>query len=168
MCDHPFLILTRSDVKKIDELERTLDRFLFDRKKSQAEVEDGPHFEIIINDKNEEVRVPIRVEGDTSVEIERKRKYKEELLTMIKANNIGNCPICLEHIDDAVVTICLHLFCRMCMKNIMRNQHCCAICRQYLAKEDVMSLPRENEFSIKDWQAQYKRSAKINQLFQIL
>ena len=37
MCDHPFLILTRSDVKSIDELERTLDKFLFDRVEVQSE-----------------------------------------------------------------------------------------------------------------------------------
>ncbi len=45
-----------------------------------------------------------------------KKKYKEEIIEKIKKNDIGDCPVCLEKIDDAVITSCLHILCRLCMR----------------------------------------------------
>lgn len=39
--------------------------------------------------------------------------------------------------------------------------------RQYITKEDYMSLPRESNFSI-DWKANYVRSSKIEKLMEFL
>jgi DNA repair protein RAD5 len=70
------------------------------------------------------------------------------------------CPVCLDKIDDAMVTCCLHVLCRLCAHGILTNSSQCPYCRRYLTKDDLMTLPRESSFSL-DWRKEYKRSSKL-------
>ena len=50
VCDHPFLLYTRSDVKDIKYLGETLEKFLISRRMLSKETDNEQYMEIIMND----------------------------------------------------------------------------------------------------------------------
>lgn len=50
VCDHPFLLYTRSDVKDIKNLGETLEKFLISRRMRSKETDNEQYMEIIMND----------------------------------------------------------------------------------------------------------------------
>ncbi|CAD8173135.1 unnamed protein product [Paramecium pentaurelia] len=149
ICDHPLLITSRSDVKNIDQLEEQIDKFLSNQALDREDQE-----ELLMNDQQVQI-------------CQDKQQYKQEVLRRVKENDIPPCPVCLEQVEDTIVTICLHFLCRLCLYGILANSSECPYCRQYLTKQDTMTLPRESSFSL-NWKENYKRSSKIEKVMQIL
>ncbi|KAM3138535.1 hypothetical protein pb186bvf_009287 [Paramecium bursaria] len=146
ICDHPYLITTRSDVKNITQLEESLDLFIHQRQNKSTQT---------------------GLAEDVLYTPDEQLKYKNEIIRQIKENEQIICPVCLDPIDDAVVSRCLHLLCRLCMSGVLSHNSLCPCCRQFLRKDDFMTLPRESQFSV-DWKQDYKRSSKLERLFEIL
>jgi DNA repair protein RAD5 len=146
VCDHPFLIYTRNDVVGLDKLEKGLEKFLeqrlnenFEREEQEkALLNNHSHFEPIVDEESNRESV-LQVKRATSLN----RQFFEKTIEKIKNNEVGKCPICLdEEIDDAVVTVCLHIMCRLCLTKSIENSMCCPICRTLVTKEDFMTVPR--------------------------
>lgn len=75
------------------------------------------------------------------------------------------CPVCLDDLEDATVTVCLHIMCRLCTTRALAVSRSCPFCRYPLAKTDIMSLPRKNKFAY-NLETDYKRSSKIEKLME--
>ncbi|XP_078441095.1 DNA/RNA helicase protein isoform X2 [Wolffia australiana] len=86
-CDHPFLVMSRGDTQEFSDLNKLAKRFLR-----------GGHGSSNIDQKD----VPSSA-------------YVEELVDELRKGEKGECPICLEAFEDAVLTPCAHCLCRECL-----------------------------------------------------
>lgn len=59
------------------------------------------------------------------------RAYVQEVVEEIRKGEQGECPICLEAFEDAVLTPCAHRLCRECLLSSWRNSTSglCPVCR---------------------------------------
>lgn len=59
------------------------------------------------------------------------RAYIQEVVEELKKGEQGECPICLEAFEDAVLTPCAHRLCRECLLSSWRNaaSGLCPVCR---------------------------------------
>lgn len=59
------------------------------------------------------------------------RAYVQEVLEELRKGEGGECPICLEVFEDAVLTPCAHRLCRECLLSSWRNASSglCPVCR---------------------------------------
>jgi DNA repair protein RAD5 len=59
------------------------------------------------------------------------KAYVEEVVKEIRNGERGECPICLESVDDAVLTPCAHHMCRECLLASWRSSlgGSCPVCR---------------------------------------
>ncbi|XP_062105253.1 DNA repair protein RAD5A isoform X2 [Humulus lupulus] len=92
-CDHPFLVMSRGDTQEFSDLSKLAKRFL---KGSKNSVE------------GEDKDVPSKA-------------YVQEVLEELRNGEQGECPICLEAFEDAVLTPCAHRLCRECLLASWRN-----------------------------------------------
>jgi hypothetical protein len=115
-------------------------------------------------DGDKEIRVKV---NQKRKDIEKMQGYKEELLRQIRSEELGNCPVCLEKLEDTMITPCLHVVCRLCMYGILKNSSACPNCRLFLTKEDFLTVPREDAFSF-DWKVNYRPSTKIKKIVELV
>jgi DNA repair protein RAD5 len=61
------------------------------------------------------------------------RAYVEEVVEELRKGEQGECPICLEAFEDAVLTPCAHRLCRECLLASWRNSRSglCPVCRYF-------------------------------------
>lgn len=176
ICDHPYLILTRSDYVNKEKLEETLKKFVERRlteknssKTLQNTENDIPanhnqlpanHFEILYDEaSNQEIIINL----DKKKEHKFNEKYFEEVISKIKNNEIENCVVCLGEIEDAVITLCLHVTCRLCLIRSLESNGMCPFCRKLLTREDFMTVPRDSKFDI-DLDSKFRRSSKLEKM----
>lgn len=59
------------------------------------------------------------------------RAYIQEVVEELRKGEQGECPICLEAFEDAVLTPCAHRLCRECLLASWRNaaSGLCPVCR---------------------------------------
>lgn len=59
------------------------------------------------------------------------RAYVQEVMEELRKGEDGECPICLEVFEDAVLTPCAHRLCRECLLASWRNLNSglCPVCR---------------------------------------
>lgn len=59
------------------------------------------------------------------------RAYVQEVVEELRKGEQGECPICLEAFEDAVLTPCAHRLCRECLLASWRNPNSglCPVCR---------------------------------------
>lgn len=59
------------------------------------------------------------------------RAYIQEVVQELRKGEQGECPICLEAFEDAVLTSCAHRLCRECLLASWRNSNSglCPVCR---------------------------------------
>jgi DNA repair protein RAD5 len=100
-CDHPFLVLSRGDTQEFADLNKLAKRFLHGGNGA--------------------------VNGDSSLP---SRAYIEEVVQELQKGE-GECPICLEAFEDAVLTPCAHRLCRECLLSSWRSASAglCPVCR---------------------------------------
>ncbi|XP_062219185.1 DNA repair protein RAD5A isoform X4 [Phragmites australis] len=91
-CDHPFLVLSRGDTQEFADLNKLVKRFLHGGNGA--------------------------VNGDSSCLPS--RAYIEEVVQELQKGE-GECPICLEAFEDAVLTSCAHRLCRECLLSSWRS-----------------------------------------------
>ncbi|KAL4474868.1 hypothetical protein ABPG74_001564 [Tetrahymena malaccensis] len=188
ICDHIFLLTTRGDVTNTDGLEQKIKSFVDRRNKAlkeqteqiekkgksvylqnqqnQLELLEGTngsieskhsHFEVILDENNIEQRIEI----PDNFNFDYSEVYLNKVVEDIKYNKITSCNICLEDMEDAVLTACLHVSCRLCAIRSIEFTGMCPICRKFITKEDIMTVPRNNRFTF-DPSQKYIRSSKIN------
>jgi len=90
--------------------------------------------------------------------------YVQEVVEELRKGEQGECPICLEAFEDAVLTPCAHRLCRECLLASFRNatSGLCPVCRYYQAiivldifyltlKEGSSKLSSLQYFSDESW-----------------
>ncbi|XP_066321736.1 LOW QUALITY PROTEIN: DNA repair protein RAD5A-like [Miscanthus floridulus] len=139
-CDHPFLVMSRGDTQEFADLNKLAKRFL--RGGNGA------------------------VNGDSSCIPS--RAYIEEVVQELQKGE-GECPICLEAFEDAVLTPCAHRLCRECLLSSWRSATAglCPVCRKSMSKQDLITAPTDNRFQI-DVEKNWVESSKISALLQEL
>lgn len=140
-CDHPFLVMSRGDTQEFSDLNKLAKRFL---KGSQdgtdGEVKDVPS-----------------------------RAYIQEVVEELRKGEHGECPICLEAFEDAVLTPCAHRLCRECLLASWRNTSSgfCPVCRKTISKQDLITAPTDSRFQVdieKNWVESSKVTALLHEL----
>ena len=153
-CDHPFLAQSRADTSSsISALSKHV-------KRRAAEGGGGQHIDALVNKIQESLEPQVGPNDPTRDTPESEKDSSSE------------CPICLEPLDDTVVTACAHEFCRECILTLLshvRTTAPCPLCREPVTRKDLMTLPRHNRFEhdIQD-ESMWKSSAKLNALIQEL
>ncbi|TLS30429.1 hypothetical protein PpBr36_02920 [Pyricularia pennisetigena] len=97
------------------------------------------------------------------------RQILEEALRLLVESQ-DDCAVCLDTLDDPVITHCKHAFCRKCIMQVVGVQHKCPLCRTELsedklvepAKEDVDSSVQVDDFD------ELAGSSKTDALLKIL
>ena len=79
--------------------------------------------------------------------------------------------VCLDPLDDAVVTECGHIFCRECILAAIGRARLtqCPYCRAIVYKDRLKTLPRASRFAVdiedeKQWRSSAKVSALLSEL----
>lgn len=172
ICDHPYLMLTRSDYVNKEKLEETLRRFVEKRLASripktvegeeQKDQEKLGHFEIFYDEVlNQELVVNMNKKAEHTFN----EKFFNEVVGQLKNNEVENCAVCLGDLEDSVITLCLHITCRLCLVRSLETSGMCPLCRKIITKEDYMTVPRDNKFDI-DLDSKFKRSSKLQFLME--
>ncbi|XP_024376643.1 DNA repair protein RAD5A isoform X1 [Physcomitrium patens] len=93
------------------------------------------------------------------------KAFVEEVVKDLQTGQKGECPICLESMEDAVLTPCAHRLCRDCLFASWRSYGGgpCPICRQTLTRQDIITAPSESRFQV-DVEANWTDSCKVNAL----
>lgn len=140
-CDHPFLVMSRGDTQEYSDLNKLAKRFL----KGDQIVLEG-----------EAINVPSRA-------------YIKEVVEELSKGEQGECPICLEACEDAVLTPCAHRLCRECLLASWRNaiSGLCPVCRKAITRQELITAPTDSRFQI-DIEKNWVESSKIVALLQEL
>jgi DNA repair protein RAD5 len=93
--------------------------------------------------------------------------YIKELTETIKNGSEIDCPVCLQPVEDTVITKCLHLLCRDCASLQIEKNHNCPLCKRILSQGDLVTFPRESKFSV-NLSLKYSESVKISFLLEFL
>lgn len=140
-CDHPFLVMSRGDTQEFSDLNKLAKRFL----KGGSGLMEG-----------EAKEVPSRA-------------FVQEVVEELRKGEGGECPICLEAFEDAVLTPCAHRICRECLLASWQSHTSglCPVCRKTVTKHDLITAPTSSRFQIdieKNWVESSKVSILISEL----
>ncbi|KAJ8750025.1 hypothetical protein K2173_013940 [Erythroxylum novogranatense] len=133
-CDHPFLVMSRGDTQEYSDLDKLAKRFL----KMGENALDG-----------EANCVPSLA-------------YVQEVVEELRKGEQGECPICLEAFEDAILTPCAHRICRECLLASWKSpaSGLCPVCRKMVSKQELITAPTGSRFRI-DVKKNWVESAKI-------
>lgn len=80
-------------------------------------------------------------EGDSDNVTDDSNDGPTEEYRLALENILTECPICLDCIEDAVITICKHQFCRECLCTVIENfsngNAPCPLCRQLVKSNEL-------------------------------
>ncbi|XP_010912213.1 DNA repair protein RAD5A isoform X2 [Elaeis guineensis] len=140
-CDHPFLVMSRGDTQEYSNLNKLAKRFLKGGKDA---------------DGRDSSAIPSRA-------------YIKEVVEELRKGEEGECPICLEAFEDAVLTPCAHRLCRECLLASWRStmSGLCPVCRKSMNKQDLITAPTDNRFQI-DIEKNWVESSKVSVLLREL
>lgn len=51
------------------------------------------------------------------------------------------CPVCLDNLDQPVITACAHTYCRGCVETVIERQHKCPMCRADIEDTNTLVSP---------------------------
>lgn len=140
-CDHPFLVMSRGDTQEFSDLKKLAKRFLKGgRDQVDGEAKDVPS-----------------------------RAYIQEVVEELRKGEEGECPICLEAFEDAVLTPCAHRLCRECLLASWRSHTSglCPVCRKTVSRQDLITAPTDSRFQI-DVEKNWVESSKVSVLLREL
>ncbi|ONK56914.1 uncharacterized protein A4U43_C10F14580 [Asparagus officinalis] len=140
-CDHPFLVKSRGDTREFLDLNKLAKRFLQGGK------------DAIGKESN----------------ILQSEAYIKEVVEELRNGEEGECPICLEVYEDAVLTPCAHRLCRECLLASWSNATTgsCPVCRSIINRQELITAPTSSRFQI-DIEKNWIESSKISVLLQDL
>eukprot|EP00271_Cylindrocystis_brebissonii_P023112 TRINITY_DN937_c0_g1_i1.p1 TRINITY_DN937_c0_g1~~TRINITY_DN937_c0_g1_i1.p1 ORF type:complete len:617 (-),score=143.17 TRINITY_DN937_c0_g1_i1:1130-2980(-) len=154
-CDHPYLVMSRSDTSEYADLDKLAKRF-----------SSGPSGRHIDTDTQPAgILVPAEREGGEGPSEEFVKRVVEDLRNGVQKE----CLICLEPMEDAVFTPCAHQFCRECLLSSwkLKSKGDCPLCRRHMTKGELITAPRANRFNC-DVEANWQDSCKVQKLFECL
>ncbi|KAI3716560.1 hypothetical protein L1987_67522 [Smallanthus sonchifolius] len=135
-CDHPFLVMSRGDTQEFSDLSKLAKHFLKGGKEAMEEGKEMPS-----------------------------KAYIQEVVKELQKGEEGECPICLEAFEDAVLTPCAHRLCRECLLSSWRNSNSglCPVCRKTVSKQELITAPTDSRFRV-DIEKNWVESSKVSAL----
>eukprot|EP00795_Rhopilema_esculentum_P009078 gene9077-16732_t len=106
----------------------------------------------------------------------------EQLLQVLEAGDSEECAICLDNLNNAVITRCAHVFCFVCIVEVINTQleSLCPLCRGAISEEQLIKVPEkkqpesiaipdddDNEDDNQHWESSAKVDALITSLVEI-
>jgi len=125
-CDHLFLIYSKFKIRDSDCMTEKIEDFF------------GAHYE----NNNDENTSKTESVGDGKSHTIVAREMVNETVEKLDQGNIVHCPLCLNDLKNAVVTICGHIFCNVCEKNSILDSSMCPACSTILTRKDCLYIPR--------------------------
>ncbi|CAI5500457.1 unnamed protein product [Closterium sp. Naga37s-1] len=196
VCDHPFLVLSRSDTMDDEDLSKLGRKFLAASSQgtagsaaaaAAAASAAGAGGTTTTADAaatgagawgEAGSSCPIGWDhGDETHESHKgpSREYVQSVMEQLKRRREGltqggdECPVCLEAAEDAVFMPCAHIACRECLLTAWRPSvnGPCPVCRRPILRSQLITVPRASRFSL-DVEASWQDSVKVRQLLQCL
>lgn len=92
-----------------------------------------------------------------------------QVLLQLCIDSRDECSICLEELNNPVITACKHIFCRECIERTIGLQHKCPMCRGQLADNQCLVEPAIEEKTMEDEDIDIEtKSSKTEALMSIL
>ncbi|KAJ4848061.1 hypothetical protein Tsubulata_015846 [Turnera subulata] len=164
-CNHPFLVISRTDLQDYPEFNRLAKKFV-ETDVDTATASDSDANPEEIEEVVEAIRTANSAARGQSVTTQ---AYIEEVVGAIRRGETTECPICMESSDDPVLTPCAHRMCKECLLYCWGNptSGLCPICRTSLDHNDLISFPTESKFQL-DVEEDWKDSSKVSELMRCL
>ncbi|CAI5952896.1 unnamed protein product [Closterium sp. NIES-65] len=195
VCDHPFLVLSRSDTMDDEDLSKLGRKFLAASSQGTAGSAAAAAAASAAGAGGTTTTAdaaatgagawgeagsscPIGWDhGDETHESHKgpSREYVQSVMEQLKRRREGlmqggdECPVCLEAAEDAVFMPCAHIACRECLLTAWRPSvnGPCPVCRLPILRSQLITVPRASRFSL-DVEASWQDSVKVRQLLQCL
>ncbi|KAJ4837190.1 hypothetical protein Tsubulata_030089 [Turnera subulata] len=164
-CNHPYLVISRTDLQDYPEFNRLAKKFV------ETDVDTATVSESDANPEEiEEVVEAIRTSNSATLgQSVTTQAYIEEVVGAIRRGETTECPICMESSDDPVLIPCAHRMCKECLLYCWGNptSGLCPICRTSLDHNDLISFPTESKFQL-NVEEDLKDSSKVSELMRCL
>ncbi|KAF9881739.1 hypothetical protein CkaCkLH20_00885 [Colletotrichum karsti] len=79
-----------------------------------------------------------------------------------------DCAVCLDTLNQPVITHCKHVFCRGCISKVIQTQHKCPMCRNQLEEESLLEPAPEAGEEVNDGFDADAKSSKTEALIKIV
>ncbi|XP_030837529.1 uncharacterized protein LOC100893394 isoform X2 [Strongylocentrotus purpuratus] len=103
---------------------------------------------------------------------EEKAQLVAILVSFLSQGADEECCICLESVQDPVVTRCAHVFCQRCIEEVIiseKERACCPLCRQAISRESLVHVPKDRLDAEKgNTDREWHSSAKVDALMECL
>jgi len=106
-------------------------------------------------------------QGVVALTDKNKALLQEALRLVVESQE--ECPVCIDTLNDPVITHCKHVFCRSCITKVVEVQHKCPMCRAELDEDKLIELSPEG--SLAEEEPSYDgetKSSKTEALLKIL
>jgi len=129
LCCHPNLCLKA--VKKLQQAMEMMDQL-------RDQLQGGNEDEIDDND----------VEDKSDISDVEREKLIEQLMQLLSSGDSEECSICLENLEEPVITRCAHVFCSNCINEVIENAEIvatCPLCRADIDLATMVKVPQVNK-----------------------
>ncbi|XP_077988188.1 helicase-like transcription factor [Glandiceps talaboti] len=115
--------------------------------------------------------------GNSATSEEMRQKLVSSLMSVLSQGSDEECCICLDSLKLPVITHCAHVFCRMCIEEVIRSEQPnakCPLCRGEVKSEQLVQVPQESgcekemeSMEEGEWQSSAKVDACMEALIQL-
>jgi SWI/SNF-related matrix-associated actin-dependent regulator of chromatin subfamily A3 len=88
------------------------------------------HWQLIGEERLDSIMKQLEAEGVVDLTEENKTALQKMLQLSIESQE--DCPICLDTLQEPLITKCAHVFCMHCLERVIETQHKCPMCRAEL------------------------------------
>uniref|UniRef100_A0A8D2Q7B0 Helicase like transcription factor n=1 Tax=Varanus komodoensis TaxID=61221 RepID=A0A8D2Q7B0_VARKO len=109
--------------------------------------------------------------NDNSTPEELREKLIEKMKLVLSSGSDEECAICLESLNVPVITHCAHVFCKLCICEVIQKEKPnarCPLCRKEVGLEHLVECPLEESDSGKKADQEWVSSSKIDALMHAL
>jgi len=134
------------------------------------------HWKLVGEERLDSIMKQLEAEG--IIDLTEDNKIALQKMLQLSIDSQEECPICMEVLDDPVITKCAHVFCTPCIERVIEIQHKCPMCRAELeamasttvkpAKEIAAPPPPTQEQIADKESLDQNASSKVNALLSIL
>jgi SWI/SNF-related matrix-associated actin-dependent regulator of chromatin subfamily A3 len=103
-----------------------------------------------------------QLEAEGVVDLTDENKVALQKMLQLLIDSQEECPICLETLNEPVITKCAHTFCTVCIERVIETQHKCPMCRAELESLNTTTVKPAKETSRKVELAMADKASLVN------
>lgn len=108
-----------------------------------------------------------QLEKQKTIDLTPENRAALQQMLQLSIDSQEDCPVCLDPLRDAVITVCAHVFCFGCIERVVETQHKCPMCRAELPSPAHLVRPAKEEVAKVEVGAE-ESSSKTEALMAIL